>query len=459
MIENEINIGNKFKMRVNFNLIKKGGEDEKRQIWLTTTINKERARVYTGLRIEQCFWVQKSRNEVGERALEDGNFSVIQKKENVRINNELRKILGYCKDYAAVVSESDLMTESLQFSKESFEKFMGDKIRGKEAVIRKSAEEFIKDYISRKASMVNKQTKRTLCKGTIYNHKNALQRLQQYCREKHKKIVWELFNRRFEESFIAWMNEQGFAANTIASQFSIMKVWLTDAEIEGLMKDKYFHKYPTKAHDVDNIYLTEEEIQRLYDIDFTNEEVKKLIDPKSNIEQTRDLFIIACWTGLRYGDWHDLSKSQITKDRITMTTHKTMKEVTIPLHPMVKKILKKYNGKLPKSVDKTKTIKQIQKCGEIAHIDEPTILHRIRGGKEILSHKPKYMFITNHTARRSFCTNMYLRKIPAKAIMAISGHTTEANFIKYIKIDNDHYANIVESSFKETDINKERVAE
>jgi len=144
-----------------------------------------------------------------------------------------------------------------------------------------------------------------------------------------------------------------------------MKVWLTDAEIEGLMTDKYFHKYPTKAHDVDNIYLTEEEIRRLYDIDFTNEEVKKLIDPKSNIEQTRDLFIIACWTGLRYGDWHDLSKSQITKDRITMTTHKTMKEVTIPLHPMVKKILKKYNGKLPKSVDKTKTIKQIQKCGDI----------------------------------------------------------------------------------------------
>ena len=459
MIENEINVGNKFKMRVNFNLIKKAGEDEKRQIWLTTTINKERARVYTGLRIEQCFWVQKSRNEVGERALEDGNFSVIQKKENVRINNELRKILGYCKDYAAVVSESNLMTESLQFSKESFEKFMGDKIRGKEAAIRKSAEEFIKDYIKRKASMVNKQTKRTLSSGTVYNHKNALQRLQKYCREKHKKIVWELFNRRFEESFIAWMNEQGFAANTIASQFSIMKVWLTDAEIEGLITDKYFHKYPTKAHDVDNIYLTEEEIQRLYDIDFTNEEVKKQIDPKSNIEQTRDLFVIACWTGLRYGDWHDLSKSQITKDRINMTTHKTMKEVTIPIHPMVKKILRKYNGKLPKSVDKTKTIKQIQKCGEIAHIDEPTILHRIRGGKEILSHKPKYMFITNHTARRSFCTNMYLRKIPAKAIMAISGHTTEANFIKYIKIDNDHYANIVESSFKETDINKERVAE
>lgn len=93
MIVNEINIGNKFTMRVNFNLIKKGGENEKRQIWLTTTIKKKRARIYTGLRIEQCFWSQTPRSKVGGRALEDGNFSVIQKKENIRINNELRRFL------------------------------------------------------------------------------------------------------------------------------------------------------------------------------------------------------------------------------------------------------------------------------------------------------------------------------------------------------------------------------
>jgi integrase len=250
------------------------------------------------------------------------------------------------------------------------------------------------------------------------------------------------------------MNEQGFAANTIASQYSIMKVWLSEAEIEGLMTDKYFHKYPTKAHDVDNIYLTEDEIQRLYEIDFSNEEVKKQIDPKSNIEQTRDLFIIACWTALRYGDWHDLSKSLITKDRINVTTHKTMKDVIIPIHPMVQQIIKKYDGKLPLSVDKANTIKQIQKCGELAHIDEPKVLHRIRGGKEVVLQKPKYKFITNHTARRSFCTNMFLRKIPTRAIMAISGHTTEANFLKYIKVDSNQYADIIDESYCNMAINK-----
>ena len=155
MIENEISVGNKFIMRVNFNLVNKskgdkvvdGEYDEKSQIWLTTTINNERARVYTRLRIEPCFWIKKSRSEVGERAKEDGNFSAVQKKENIRINKELRRILGFCKDYAILVSETNLMQDAIPFTKETFVKYMSDRIRGKEAIVRKNAEEFIKDYI------------------------------------------------------------------------------------------------------------------------------------------------------------------------------------------------------------------------------------------------------------------------------------------------------------------------
>jgi integrase len=345
------------------------------------------------------------------------------------------------------------MQDAIPFTKETFVKYMSDRIRGKEAVVRKNAEEFIKDYIVRKASMVNNKTRRKLSSGTIYNHNNALSRLQLYCQENHKRIVWELFDKRLAESLTAWMNDKGYSANTIASQYSIMKVWLSDAETEGFITDKSFHKYPTATHEVDNIYLTEEEILRIYQIDFSDEKIKKQIDPKSNIEQTRDLFIVACWTGLRFGDWHDFSRSLITEDRITLTTHKTLKEVAIPIHPMVRKIIKKYNGKLPKSLDKSKTIVQIQKCGELAQIDAPTVLHRIRGGEEVTIIEPKYKFITNHTARRTFCTNMYLRKIPTKVIMDISGHTTEANFFKYIKISPQQSAKQLESSFKDTEIN------
>lgn len=451
MIENEVNIGNKFIMRVNFNLSRKGS-NVKSQIWLTTTIKKQRARVYTGLLIEECYWQKVTRNQRGGRAYEDGDFSNVQKEENIRINKELKKILGYCKEYASAVSDADLSHDAIPFTRDSFVRFISDRIRGKNALINKNAEEYIKDYVSRKSEMVNEHTRRLICKGTLYNHKNALRRLQEFCKDKHKKICWDLFNQRFEEMFISWMNRKGYAANTIASQFSIMKVWLSEAEKEGIVVNKYYHKYPTMTLEVDNIFLTEEEIERLYNIDFSKVSEKYNIDIKSNIEQTRDLFIIACWTGLRYGDWRDLSKSQITGDRIKVYTHKTGKEVVIPIHPMVKAILEKYQWKLPKGVDKTVTNKQIRKCGEIAQINDPVVISKIRGGKEILVKRPKYMFITNHTARRSFCTNMCSRGLPIKVIMAISGHTTEANFLKYVKIDKETNADIVSKSFEKEGI-------
>ena len=78
-------------------------------------------------------------------------------------------------------------------------------------MIRKNPLEFIQDYIERKKSMTNKSTKRTLCSGTIYNHMNALKRLQAFCSEKKLGLVWELFNRKLEDKFTAWMNEKGYA--------------------------------------------------------------------------------------------------------------------------------------------------------------------------------------------------------------------------------------------------------
>lgn len=53
MVENEILINGKFSLRANFNL--KGIGGKKSQIILTTTINKERVRIYTGLLIEPEF--------------------------------------------------------------------------------------------------------------------------------------------------------------------------------------------------------------------------------------------------------------------------------------------------------------------------------------------------------------------------------------------------------------------
>ena len=448
MIENQINIQNRFTMRVNFNLKSLANVGSKKsQIWLTTTINGKRVRAYTGLLIEQEYWKRTTRSEVGECAITGTHLSRVVNEQNERINAELRNILKYCKEYGEIVSRQDLMSEPVEHSADNFKRIIECKIRGVEAQIRKNPKDFIEDYIKRKARMVNRDTQRRIVSGTVYNHKNALHRLSLFCEEERLGLVWELFNARFEERFTAWMQDKEYSANTIASQYYIMKVWLSEAEMEGLITDKHFHRWTTKVHDVENIYLTEEEIERIYRIDFSSEELRSQIDSRQRIEETRDMFVVACWTGLRFGDWKDLSKIQIVGDTMTVHTRKTNKTVVIPLHPFVKAIYEKYGRSFPKVVDKTHTLFQIRQCARWAGLDEHTTLSRVQGGKSVVKSGTKADFLMNHTARRSFATNMYLKGIPPISIMAITGHTTEANFMKYIKVDKHQHAQVVARAF------------
>ena len=312
MIENSISINGRFCMRINFNLKKIGSK--KSQIWLTTSINKERVRVYTGLLIEPEFWIKTTRAQIGERASEDSALGNVQLKYNKGVNKGLKKILDYCHEYGIQVSQSHLMSNEMEHNAKNFSNFINAKIRGVEATIRKNPVDFINAYIERKSQMVNKDTQRKIVGGTIYNHRNALKRLQKFCEDKNFRLVWEIFNAQLEERLTAWMISKNYAANTIASQYSIMKVWLSEAEIQGLITDKAFHRYRTKCHDVENIYLTEEDINKLYSINFQDEVIKAQINPREQIETTRDLFVVACWTGLRFGDWKDLTEANINND-------------------------------------------------------------------------------------------------------------------------------------------------
>jgi hypothetical protein len=62
------------------------------------------------------------------------------------------------------------------------------------------------------------------------------------------------------------------------------------------------------------------------------------------------------------------------------------------------------------------------------------VIEQTKGGRKVVYKRPKYEMIKTHTARRSFCTNAYLTKMDTLDIMALSGHKTETDFLKYIKV-------------------------
>ena len=121
MIENQINIQNRFTMRVNFNLKSLANVGSKKsQIWLTTTINGKRVRVYTSLLIEQEYWNRTTRSQTGECAITGTHLSRVVNEENKHINKELCNILKYCKEYGEMVSRQDLTSEPIKHSAENF---------------------------------------------------------------------------------------------------------------------------------------------------------------------------------------------------------------------------------------------------------------------------------------------------------------------------------------------------
>jgi integrase len=80
-------------------------------------------------------------------------------------------------------------------------------------------------------------------------------------------------------------------------------------------------------------------------------------------------------------------------------------------------------------------------CG----IDELVQITRTVEGKRETAIYAKYELVSSHTARRSFATNAYKAGIPILAIMAITGHSTEKVFMKYVRVSKGEQAGMISS--------------
>ena len=126
-----------------------------------------------------------------------------------------------------------------------------------------------------------------------------------------------------------------------------------------------------------------------------------------------------------------------------MMTQKTGVKVTIPVKSEVREILSRYAYQLPKPISNQNFNEYLKEVGVLAGLTEPTMLTRFRNGQRINQTFPKYELMTTHTARRSFATNAYKASVPVKYIMAVTGHTTEREFYKYVRIQPDEHALLV----------------
>lgn len=155
-------------------------------------------------------------------------------------------------------------------------------------------DQFVNTYIE--------ESKRTKKPPTIKGYYDVLRILNLYKKDRRKRrLDWEDFTIDWYYDFMDYyIEERGANNNTFGKMVKTLKTFLNAATDQGYntnlaFKDKRFKVY---QEEVMHIYLNEDEIQQLLDLDLSRNERRQTV---------RDLFVIGCYTGLRFGDFKQIN--------------------------------------------------------------------------------------------------------------------------------------------------------
>ncbi|MDQ6763081.1 MAG: site-specific integrase [Bacteroidota bacterium] len=277
--------------------------------------------------------------------------------------------------------------------------------------------------------------KKKVSKSTINVFHETLRYLEAFEIYKGKKITFESFTYEFYDELIDFLtyeyvsyrykNLQGLKVNTIGKTIKHLRLFLNDRMRRKIIPHMDISMFKTMEEQADAIYLNTDEIARIFEIDLSQ---------NLQLEVSRDLFVLGCYTGLRFSDFSVLRLEDIRNNMLYKKQQKSDHWVIIPLREHAKNILtNKFKDGVPK-ISNTGFNDALKQIGKLAEINEPIKFSYKKGNRKIGVCKPKYEWITSHTCRRSFCTNEFLAGTPVELIMKISGHKSLKDFYKYIKV-------------------------
>lgn len=316
--------------------------------------------------------------------------------------------------------------------------------------------------------------------GYVKSIKGTLEQLKAYQEKRHKIIDFDDVTMDFYDDWRRFFlqktdkrgNPRPYSPNTIGKHVKNLKTFLYAAKLMKLTTNTDFEskRFAPGSRDVENVYITEERIQDMYQADF---EDQKIIDrllalapddqerdylrdqlvrrtPKL-LNEAKDIFVVGCLTGQRVSDYKRINESMYRtlsdgNDYIYLQQDKTGKWIYIPLDIRVRAILVKYGGKLPRIYDQDLN-ERIKIIGRLMGWRENGGIKELHGTMEVQTSKPFYDCLMTHTARRTFATNAYKRKISLSSIMVITGHSSEKQLRKYLKLDNEEKAILAAAEF------------
>ncbi|WP_289832970.1 MULTISPECIES: site-specific integrase [Muribaculaceae] len=266
---------------------------------------------------------------------------------------------------------------------------------------------------------------------TYRKYERMYRRVVEFMKKKYN--ITDIPLREIKTSFITDLEfflrtEYKYSQNTTYKCMKFFKQVINKGIRAGLIFVDPFNGYKISCERVDRGYLTEDELSKMMAKEFAS----------ARLEQVRDVFIFACFTGLAYIDLAHLRVDNIQKmfdGRLWIVTHrqKTNTKVTVPLLPPALKILKKYEGKyldgqLMPIITNQKLNCYLKEIADICGIEKN---------------------LTFHLARHTFATTMTLGKgVPIESVSKMLGHTNIQTTQIYARITNEKISKDMENLAK-----------
>lgn len=419
-------------VKASFNL-RKPKSDKPTNIYLVCRINKKQVKLSTGVRVYPDQWnTKKQEAYVSPRLTELDNIN------NAIVNDEINKLKADFVDFKRYICDNPNEIDNSLFLLKKY--IYKDKMM-KQQELQKPIQ-WLRRAISQDKTIKSDGQRNTL--AIYWGHLKVFEEfLKKTGREGItfadinlaliKDYETYLFNRQVGKGKTTKTSTVG---NKVTALISIIK----RAEPYGLIdtsaaKLNQYKKPKSREGDDNEIYLSEEEVSRMYALELKGLE-----------EKARDVFVLQCWTGQRFSDMQLLNNGTI-KDFdngkiLEIVQKKRTHKVSIPLFPVALEILEKYNFQVPKVRENT-MLKYIKEAGQKAGIIGKHIVTEDRGSKITNTTYCRYELIGTHTGRRSFISNMLKRGYDSHILMRITGHTTEMAFKKYAKISSEDAANLM----------------
>lgn len=382
---------------VNFYLDKPNRKNE-RPILLTYLLNGSKVRFSTKLKTTDKDW-NSEKQVVKKNGVNEGEI-------NFALN-----------EFKRVISKAELDTKfeqsqlTLDFVRTRLEEATGKK--KKSFTFYDAFEEYIKEA----------EVKKTINSKRIYQI--TRDKIKDFDTDKRFLLNFDNIDSKFESKFTEYlMVDCGLVNNTIGRYMKTIKSFMHFAAERGYTTNYKFKSFKVIKQDADIIYLTEEELLKIYNLNGLSK----------SLGMVRDAFCLGCFTGLRFSDLSELRLANLKQNFIELKSKKTRDFLRIPLNDFAKEILKKHEGNPPVMISNQKMNDYIKDIGKEAGIDTPIILTKYQGATKIEKSEPKYKFLSSHSARRTFVTLSLEKGMRPEVVMSITGHKDYATFKKYIKL-------------------------